>query len=185
MTPLDAILYVWIVWFATWMMAALWVNRTVKMPSEREQLPLRILIGAGAGVLFWGYRSAPGIAPDAGWLLFAIVVLGILFAWWARLHLGRLWSGRIAKKEDHRVIDTGPYAIVRHPIYTGILAAALATGIAEGRPLAILGAIIASAGFTMRAQEEERFLTVELPSGAYESYARRVPMLIPFLLRKG
>src|SRR5512146_138312 len=112
MTPLDAILYVWIVWFATWMIAALWVNRTVKMPSEREQLPLRILIGAGAGLLFWGHRSAPGIAPDAGWLLFAIVVSGILFAWWARLHLGRLWSGRIAKKEHHRVIDTGPYAIV-------------------------------------------------------------------------
>ena len=160
----------------------MWVNRTVAKPPVGEELRSRFTVGAGAALLFWGFHDAPGYTGPAGWILLAIVVLGISLAWWARLHLGRLWSGRVTRKEDHRVVDTGPYALVRHPIYTGIILSALATGIAERRGLAFLGSLVIAAGFWLRSRVEERFLKAEL-GPAYETYARRVPMLIPFHLR--
>jgi len=108
------------------------------------------------------------------------VALGIAFAWWARLHLGRLWSGRITRKVDHRVVDSGPYGIVRHPIYTGLLLSLLATSVAKGTVPGIAGFALLLLGIWMKAGLEERWLTQELGEGDYESYRRRVPMLLPF-----
>ena len=110
-----------------------------------------------------------------------VVLAGVLFTWWARIHLGRFWSNEITRKEGHRVIDTGPYALVRHPIYTGLIAAILATGVAVGTATAILGAVLIAFGLSVKAKAEEGFLTSELDPSAYDSYRRRVPMLIPFL----
>ena len=62
------------------------------------------------------------VGHDGAVVLALLTIPGFLFAWWARLHLGRLWSGTVTRKADHRIVDTGPYAIVRHPIYTGLLA---------------------------------------------------------------
>jgi protein-S-isoprenylcysteine O-methyltransferase Ste14 len=104
-----------------------------------------------------------------------------LFTWWARIHLGRFWSNEITRKEGHRVIDTGPYSLVRHPIYTGLIGGILATGLAVGTVTAILGAALISFGLSVKAREEEKFLTSELDPSAYESYRRRVPMLVPFV----
>jgi len=87
----------------------------------------------------------------------------------------------ITHKEDHRVIDTGPYGLVRHPIYTGLIAGMLATGVAVGTVTAMLGAMLISVGMWQKARMEEAFLTAELGADAYGSYCRRVPMLIPFL----
>ena len=167
----------------SWAAAAVWVNRTVGKASRRDEVLSRLTVGAGAALLFWNYKDSPGTDETAGWILFAVVVLGILFAWWARVHLGRLWSGRVTRKEDHRVVDTGPYALVRHPIYTGVVTSALATGIAEWRVAAFSGALVIALGFWLRSRLEERFLRAELGT-AYEEYARRVPMLIPFFPRK-
>jgi protein-S-isoprenylcysteine O-methyltransferase Ste14 len=180
MSPLSAIGYAWIAWLATWMAAARWANPTVKTGSRRDQFPARILVPLGAVLLFWDWNDAPGVSAGIGWALFAIVVAGILFAWWARLHLGRLWSGFVTRKQGHRIVDTGPYAIVRHPIYTGLIVSVLATGAAEGRWLAVLGAVVAGISFVLRARVEERFLREELGHEVYDAYARRVPMLIPF-----
>lgn len=110
----------------------------------------------------------------------ALVALGIAFAWWARLRLGRLWSAHITRKADHRVIDSGPYAIVRHPIYTGLLLSLLATAIMRGRLLDIVGFLLLLLGWWLKARMEERWLTQQLDSCAYGEYRRRVPMLIPF-----
>jgi protein-S-isoprenylcysteine O-methyltransferase Ste14 len=107
--------------------------------------------------------------------------LGLIFAWWARIHLGRLWSARITRKEGHKVIDTGPYAFVRHPIYTGLIFAALATAAERGSALAVLGAVLFCAGYWMKARLEERFLRQELGADAYDRYATRTAMLVPFL----
>jgi protein-S-isoprenylcysteine O-methyltransferase Ste14 len=76
-------------------------------------------------------------------------------------------------------VDTGPYALVRHPIYTGVILSAFSTGVAERRWLAVLGAAVIAAGFWLRSRLEERFLATEL-GPAYEAYLQRVPMLIPF-----
>jgi protein-S-isoprenylcysteine O-methyltransferase Ste14 len=65
-----------------------------------------------------------------------------LFLWWARIHLGRLWSDWLPKKAGHRVVDTGPYRLVRHPIYLGLMFAAFATAIEKGSSFALFGAAI-------------------------------------------
>jgi protein-S-isoprenylcysteine O-methyltransferase Ste14 len=91
-----------------------------------------------------------------------------------------LWSGTITKKADHRVIESGPYAIVRHPIYTGILLAVLATALVKGTVLALVGAAVITLGLWMKAKLEEGWLRQELGPDAYDAYRRRVPMLVPF-----
>src|SRR4249919_3164494 len=127
MQPLAAIGLVWLAWVVSWALASMWVNRTVGKPPSGDEVRSRLMVGAGAALLFWGFNNAPGYSGPAGWILFSVVVLGISFAWWARLHLGKLWSGRVTRKEGHRVVDTGPYALVRHPIYTGVILSAFAT----------------------------------------------------------
>jgi protein-S-isoprenylcysteine O-methyltransferase Ste14 len=109
------------------------------------------------------------------------MVADLLLTWWARLHLGRLWSSAISRKQDDRIVDTGPYAFVRHPIYTGLITALLATATAEATVTALLGAALIVFGLWLKARSEEFFLTAELGPEAYGSYCRRVPMLVPFL----
>ncbi len=105
---------------------------------------------------------------------------GFGFAWWARIHLGQLWSAFVTRKADHRIVDTGPYGIVRHPIYTGIILAAIALAIVKGTLIAIGGALLAAFGFWVKARLEEGFLREQLGAEAYDAYRRRVPMLVPF-----
>jgi protein-S-isoprenylcysteine O-methyltransferase Ste14 len=109
-----------------------------------------------------------------------LIALGFAFCWWARVELGPLWSGQVVKKADHRVIATGPYRVVRHPIYTGILLAVFATAAAKGTVLGLIGALIITVGLWMKARLEEGWLRDELGAGAYDNYRRRVPMLVPF-----
>lgn len=78
------------------------------------------------------------------------------------------------------MVDTGPYRLVRHPIYTGIILACFATAVEKTTPLAFAGAAIMSLGWYMKARLEERFLREELGAAPYDAYAARVPMLIPF-----
>ena len=121
------------------------------------------------------------LPAGAGWAMVLLATAGFAFCWWARLHLGRLWSGRITRKEGHHIIDTGPYAVVRHPIYTGILTAVIATALVKGAVHALIGAALLIVAYWMKARLEERFLREELGAAAYDDYSRRVPMLIPFL----
>jgi protein-S-isoprenylcysteine O-methyltransferase Ste14 len=108
-----------------------------------------------------------------------LCLIGFGFAWWARLHLGQLWSAFVTRKSDHHIIDTGPYRIVRHPIYTGIILAAMALAVVKGTVLAIAGALLVMLGFWVKARLEEGFLRQQLGAEAYDSYRRRVPMLVP------
>ena len=187
MTPEHALIIAWALWIASWLAAALWAAPTTKRPARGEEWLYRIVTLAGAFLLFSAFRHpqyarerlwAPGEA--AGWALVAIALLGFAFTWWARIRLGRLWSSSITKKEDHHVVDTGPYAIVRHPIYTGIITAVFATAVLKGIAIGIIGAPLMTFGFWIKARLEERFLREQLGPDAYDAYRRRVPMLIPF-----
>ena len=108
--------------------------------------------------------------------LIVVTLLGLLLTWLARIHLGRLWSSAITRKERHRLVDTGPYAFVRHPIYTGIITALVATAAIEATLAALVGATLICSGLWLKARAEERFLMVELGPDDYKSY-----LLIPFL----
>jgi protein-S-isoprenylcysteine O-methyltransferase Ste14 len=196
--PNTAIYIPWTIWVITWVTAAIWTGRTVKRPGVAREWLYRVFALAGFVLLLggairhtadgWAFTNWPGLLGThlffpplaVGWALVGGAFLGFAFAWWARLHLGLLWSGSITRKEGHRVVDTGPYAIVRHPIYTGILGAAVASAIVMGNLHAWLGAALLILAYWMKARLEEHFLREELGAEAYESYRRRVPMLVPF-----
>jgi protein-S-isoprenylcysteine O-methyltransferase Ste14 len=185
--PTELLALVWLAFLASWVGVSFWQGRTKKqvMTLESQRYRLPILVG---GILY-----TPWVAQLLGWKplwvlgntgIYIAAVLsaaGIAFAWWGRLHLGKFWSNTITHKEDHRVIDTGPYGIVRHPIYTGLIFGMLVTGIAIGLVTTILGAILISLGMWQKGRMEEVFLSKELGEDAYGAYCNRVPMIIPFL----
>src|SRR5260370_23392155 len=118
----------------------LWASRTEKRDSIRAELFFRVLFYAGAILLFafppsHGYHAQTQLwlfGDALNWILAALTAAGLLFTWWARIHLGRLWSDWVTKKAGHHVVNTGPYRLVRHPIYSGLILAAFATAIAKG-----------------------------------------------------
>jgi len=185
MRPGVAIFGLWVGWGASWAIASLWTNRTEKSVGMRAELGHRAITALGA-LLFvvpaHGYEGVlrlwhPGWT--LAWICVAFTAMGFAFCWWARLHLGRLWSGNITRKADHHVVDTGPYALVRHPIYSGIYLALVATMIAKGTILGLAGGALIGFGLYLKARIEERWLHDELGAAAYDEYRRRVPMLIP------
>jgi protein-S-isoprenylcysteine O-methyltransferase Ste14 len=185
--PNETFELIWIGWFVSWMAASLWSSRTEKRATTRKTSIYRAAIFTG-GVLMipWvaqviGERRIWEVGNDVAYGLTIVMFLGLLLTWLARIHLGRLWSSAITRKERHRVVDTGPYAFVRHPIYTGIITAVVSTAAIEATLAALVGATLICFGMWLKARTEERFLMVELGQDDYRSYCRRVPMLIPFL----
>lgn len=184
MIEFSVIYGAWLVWLATWVVAARWSQRTVKRPAVRQEIVYRVVTLAGAVLLFerlfhrWDVPLWQ-LTTWVAWLFVGFVLIGLLFTWWARLTLGTLWSSTVTRKVGHQVVDTGPYAIVRHPIYTGVSFAALATAAERGTLLGWLGAALIVIGFYVKARLEETFLAQELGRETYEAYARRVPMLVP------
>ncbi len=185
MSPSAAIVAVWLAWLVTWVMAAGWSARTASHHDLGAESPSRVLTLAALVMLIASYYPV-GLAvvwtspPALRWAMFALVAAGLLFTWAARLHLGPLWSSTSAPTEDHRIVDSGPYGVVRHPVYAGLLLAVIATAVERGRIEAIAGALVLIAGVSLRAKLEERFLRRDLGDDAYTSYRRRVPMLLPF-----
>ena len=199
MWPTDVIYLPWDIWAVTWIAAALWSSRTLKRPGFHREWLYRIVTLAGFVLLFGvpvkitphdvQFLSFPGHLDQAfgypplviGWAMVVVTALSFVFAWWARIYLGRLWSGSITRKEGHHVVDTGPYSLVRHPIYTGIIFAGFATAIVISTPRVYIGALLLAVGYWMKARTEERFLRTELGAQAYDAYAAKTAMLIPFV----
>ena len=178
---------IWIGWLISWVAASFWSSPMQKRVATLETWTYRAVMIAGGILLFARATHMLVVKPlwqmglPAGYVFVAALVLGLALCWWARIHLGRLWSVAITRKEAHRVVDTGPYALVRHPIYTGLIVGLLATAAADGTAPALTGAAMMIVGLWLKARTEERFLTAELGAEAYSAYRRRVPMLIPFL----
>ncbi len=180
--------FFWVSWAVSWVAAAAWSSPAVQRPPGSEIWPYRVMLALGV-VLITGQTSellgVPrlwDVGREGGSALAFLTLPGFAFAWWARIHLGRLWSGSVTRKAEHRIIDSGPYAIVRHPIYTGLIWATLVSAIAAGTVLSLLGIGAMILGFWLKARLEERFLVQELGPQAYETYCREVPMLLPFAL---
>lgn len=187
LTPGAAIAFAWVAWALSWLAAAAWTRKTVARAGYAQEFPGRLIVLIGGIVLFASFGTERtlfpvrwSIAPALGWALFACVLAGMGFAWWARLSLGALWSGTVTRKQDHRIVDSGAYSLVRHPIYTGILFSMLATAIERSRIEPLIGLGLLALGLWMQARLEERFLAGELGEAAYADYRARVPMLIPF-----
>jgi protein-S-isoprenylcysteine O-methyltransferase Ste14 len=185
--PSATLELIWIVWLLSWVAASFWSGRTQRRVGTVETWSYRAAMIAGGILLVpwppWVLAQKPlwDVGNGGAYALAAVMVAGLSFTWWARIHLGRLWSSAITRKEDHRIVDSGPYGVVRHPIYTGIIVGLLATAAAEATVAALIGTALIIFGLWLKARSEERFLMVELGPDAYGPYCRRVPMLIPFL----
>lgn len=173
----------WSLFLLTWLAAAAWTARAVKHTSFASTARDGVVYLICFGLLFiprdrvGGWWDTPNAIAD---LLLLLELTSFGFAWWARVHLGALWSGRITLRAGHRIVQSGPYRFVRHPIYTGFLGAAWAFALLVATPTALLGAALLSAEMGWKAVREEQFLRAELGQEAYQDYARRTPMLIPF-----
>jgi protein-S-isoprenylcysteine O-methyltransferase Ste14 len=182
----HALFWLWAIWYASWLTSLLWAGRVQERPDWREHGSYQAATMVGIVLLF--VVPALPIAQNAmwvtrewfGWTIFGLTALIFAFCWWARIVMGKLWNGLISRNADHRIIDTGPFAIVRHPIYSGVIAAAFFLAIELGTAVAFAGAAMLSLSFWIKAALEEKFLRKELGPQAYDAYRRRVPMLVPF-----
>jgi len=178
----------WVAWLLYWWVASQNVKVTRRVESVASRLghivPLVLaawLIAAArlpGGLL--GGRFLP--ATLSVYLIgVAVLAAGLAFTVWARVLLGRNWSGTVTLKEGHELIRTGPYRFVRHPIYTGLLVAFAGSAIARGEWRGLVALAIAFAALWRKLKLEERWLG-ETFGEAYERYRAEVPALIPFIL---
>ena len=189
MSAAELIIYaIWLLWAISWIAASGWATKTLKRSSSGQERRYRVVTLAGFVVLFFlytGYLHGPlrlwTASHQTGWIMVALTLLSFAFAWWARIHLGTLWSSRVTRKTDHRIVDTGPYRIVRHPIYTALITAALWLAVVKGTIPAFAGAFLIAYGYWLKAKVEEQFLSAELGADTYQSYRARVGMLVPFV----
>ncbi len=175
----------WMIW-AIWWLAMAFFSKSTK---RRESVIQRVehLVPAFLGFLlifradFAGAWLARPVFSAHSWLLLTCVlvtVLGLLFAVWARLTLGSNWSGTVTIKTNHQLIRRGPYRWIRHPIYTGMLAALLATAIAQGLLSGLVGFAFVSLALYRKARREEKFLAQEFGEG-FTEHRQHTGMFLP------
>ncbi len=178
----------WAAFLLFWQIKAINTKTTVRLESAASRI-FRSLMFIAAIVLM----SAPDLpAPFLyGNLLSrtyatfytgaAMALAGLAFAVWAREHLGRNWSRSVTVKQDHELITSGPYALARHPIYTGILAAFLGTAIAEAQVRSAIAFLLVTVAIYFKLRLEEQWMRAQF-GPTYGAYAQRVRALVPFVL---
>jgi protein-S-isoprenylcysteine O-methyltransferase Ste14 len=176
----------WAVVTAFWVVSAFWVKRT----KERQPLPGRLLyLGLTVLVVMLLKGEVQKLHLDrpllphtlaTGILADLIVLLGLWIAIWARVTLGGNWSSSVTLKEGHELIQRGPYRLIRHPIYSGLLLMVLGTAILVGRTGGFFAFLICFCALWVKARREELLLTKNLPG--YPEYMARTKALIPSVL---
>jgi protein-S-isoprenylcysteine O-methyltransferase Ste14 len=180
--------YLWLGVGAVWLFGAIVAKRTEQtqsLGSRLRQVSLEFiaffLLFSSVGPRWLPWRFVAPESSVAQRIGLALTALGIAFAVWARLWLGRNWSGRVTIKEQHELIQDGPYTIVRHPIYSGLLLAMLGTAIVRGEVCGLIALPFAILGWTFKLRTEESFMTQQF-GAAYLDYKRRVKALVPFVV---
>ncbi|MBV9772133.1 MAG: isoprenylcysteine carboxylmethyltransferase family protein [Bryobacterales bacterium] len=178
----------WIALVAIWVLSAIRSKRTARSQSGGSRLLQGGLTALGYLALF--YRSIPlGVldrrfVPGSAlieWIGFAIALAGAVAAVWARFALGRNWSATITLKQEHELVRRGPYALVRHPIYSGLLLTMSGTAIFFGTFRGLLAVALAFAGWWLKSRMEEAFMLQQFGQ-QYREYQSEVKALIPFVL---
>ena len=171
----------WGAFWLYWLIAAFSVKKG-HVPWSRE-LGVRVLFVAVVIVLI-RVGALRGNAPNTdawraglGLVLFAV---GLGFAIWARVNIGRNWGTPMTQKVEPELVTSGPYRLVRHPIYTGILVAGVGTAVALSWRW-LIAVALAGLYFLYSATVEERYMTERFPD-TYPTYKQATKMLVPFIL---
>jgi protein-S-isoprenylcysteine O-methyltransferase Ste14 len=186
---LDIISSCWVVFITVWLLAAVSTKRTVYRESRVQRLRYWVLLVIACLLLVYGRRELPyplnlriipHITPIACAAAF-LCVAGLAFALWARVTLGRNWSGVVTLKEGHELVERGPYRFVRHPIYTGMLIMFFATALVQSHLAGFVGVLLMFASFWIKLEREETLMLQQFPE-RYAAYQQRVKRIVPFVL---
>ena len=176
----------WIVWLLYWLIMAFATKPTIERGGFISYRLLAGVIVVGWLVIerllhvssrsrLWQTTLALGVVTDL------LVLSAAAFTVWARITLGRNWSAEVTFKQDHELIESGPYALARHPIYTGLIVMALGTAINYGRTIGFAVLFAFCGAIWWKARQEERIMSAHFPD-AYAAYKLRVRAIIPFVL---
>jgi protein-S-isoprenylcysteine O-methyltransferase Ste14 len=174
----------WAIWAVGWLISAIGIKRAQWRESRATAIWNRAPVVLGMIMLLrpqWlpaalTYRFVPP-EPELPALGTILVFLGLLFALWARAHLGRNWSGAVTVKKGHTLITSGPYRWVRHPIYSGVLLALFGTALAIGEARGFIATALILIGFVIKLMVEEARMRETFAD--YADYCRHTARLIP------
>src|SRR5208282_6344582 len=169
-TPLLAEFWGWLLFWMFWAIASLFVRKTKFSEPILQRLQYQVPFGLAFFLIFSRHRYFLIYGPIYhtqwnNWIVYPgllMTIAGFAVAIWARIYLGRNWSGVITLKEGHKVIAAGPYRFVRHPIYAGLLLAALGSAITAGTFDGFVGVELLILAFVIKLNREERLLSAEL-----------------------
>jgi protein-S-isoprenylcysteine O-methyltransferase Ste14 len=185
---LNIISVCWTLFAVIWLLAAFATKQSVYRESTVQRLRYTIPILLGGFLLAKGhrlsdpldYRVIPHVEALA-WSGVVLCIAGLAFCIWARFTLGRNWSGVVTLKGGHELITSGPYALVRHPIYTGLLTMFVGTVIVLGHVAGIIAMPFVFGSLWIKLRYEEKLMLKQFPN-EYAAYQQCVKRLIPFIL---
>jgi len=178
----------WMAFGAYWASSALRVKRTKEREKSLDRVITLVVVAVAFSLLF-GQWPRIGLLqrrflPRDAWIAYAGVALSFLgagIAIWARHCIGEYWSARVTLKEGHQLIRSGPYASVRHPIYTGMLIACIGTALVVGEWRGVFAVALLLAAHSRKAVREESMLTREFGE-EYTAYRQSTGFLFPRFL---
>lgn len=180
-------LYLWDAMLLIWIVGMSLTRRTLRRQTLSSRFWQAGVIGLGIWLLFGagtGYPWLDGtlvpVTPAVAISGFAALAAGLAFAVWARLTLGGNWSGTVTVKEGHTLVRRGPYRIVRHPIYTGILLGLAGSALTRGFLHSFIAIPVCAFGFWLKLCTEEQFMFDQFGE-EYLRYRREVRALVPYV----
>ena len=170
-------------WGAFWLywLAAAFSMKRGRVPWSRELRIRAVIAVVVIALIRVGAFRDHGLNTDPWRAGFGIVLfaLGLGFAIWARVHIGRNWGTPMTQKDDPELVTSGPYDLVRHPIYSGIVAAGVGTAVALSWWW-LIAVVVALVYFIYSATVEEKYLTEKFPE-TYPKYKSSTKMLVPYI----
>jgi len=174
-------------YFAYWWVTSAKVKRSERRESFFSRLVRLVFMLSAISLLALPRVPLPILStrflPQSEWCFWGgglITAAGLVFSAWARRQLGANWSQAVTIKEDHDLITRGPYALVRHPIYSGLLLALVGSAVARGEWRGLLAVVLVFLVLWHKLRLEEKWLRAHF-GDSYDAYARRVAALVPHL----
>jgi protein-S-isoprenylcysteine O-methyltransferase Ste14 len=179
---------VFILFFIYWRIRASYTKNTQRLEPVGARIlrsfiflvAIALLLPIPRILLPWLYLQLWPVGLWPFWLGAAVTITGLLFSVWAREHLGRNWSSAVTIKQGHELITTGPYAVVRHPIYTGILTGFMGMAIAISQVRGFVVFALVFLAFWIKLRREEQWMRSQFGE-VYVTYARQTAAVVPYL----
>jgi protein-S-isoprenylcysteine O-methyltransferase Ste14 len=179
--------FLWLALVVDWLISALRIKPAKQIEGRAPRLMRMALTVSVFAFLFspraWvGWLGERFVPPSDAIAIVgtAVTALGVGLAAWARYSLGQNWSAAVTLKEAHELVRAGPYARIRHPIYSGVILGLLGTALALGEWRAIVAVAVLFVSYFIKARKEEAFLAFEF-GRAFQDYCSRTGMFLPRL----